>query len=250
MCLMCGDTYDVDQLLSPFLLPQHCRPSSSLSSGTSVLLDLSIGGQRQIIDLAVLSYHSSFSLRKSRLVHGYIAVYSAKRKASMETLCAFLCEVQDIIPVQLLAVAETQTELADSEAVREQLGQGEELAHEIDARFSSVICGPGGVVGGLHRIDHFQPFFKEAVEKKNHCRGNIYVWQRCRQCHQWKCFFTSMWLPKHHIAGLRGWHRALPTLSHPKGRWHFGPWWRFQAPRYGGWCLLAHLWHHNFWKQA
>ncbi|XP_052432568.1 rho GTPase-activating protein 35 [Carassius gibelio] len=166
MCLMCGDTYDVDQLLSPFLLPQHCRPSSSLSSGTSVVLDLSIGGQRQSIDLTVLSYHSSFSLRKSRLVHGYIAVYSAKRKASMETLCAFLCEVQDIIPVQLLAVAETQSELADSEAVREQLGQGEELAHEIDARFNSVICGPGGVVGGLHRIDHFQPFFKEVVEKK------------------------------------------------------------------------------------
>uniref|UniRef100_A0A8C2CAS1 Rho GTPase activating protein 35a n=1 Tax=Cyprinus carpio TaxID=7962 RepID=A0A8C2CAS1_CYPCA len=75
---MCGDTYDVDQLLSPFLLPQHCRPSSSLSSGTSVLLDLSIGGQRQSIDLAVLSYHSSFSLRKSRLVHGYIAVYSPR----------------------------------------------------------------------------------------------------------------------------------------------------------------------------
>ncbi|XP_073718919.1 rho GTPase-activating protein 35 [Misgurnus anguillicaudatus] len=166
MCLMCGDTYDVDQLLSPFLLPQHCRPSSSLSSGTSVLLELSVGGQRQSIDLAILSYHSSFSLRKSKLVHGYIAVYSAKRKASMETLCAFLCEVQDIIPVQLLAVAETQSELADSEAVREQLAQGEELAHEIDARFSSVICGPGGVVGGLHRIDHFQPFLKEVVEKR------------------------------------------------------------------------------------
>ncbi|KAK7156140.1 hypothetical protein R3I94_006270 [Phoxinus phoxinus] len=166
MCLMCGDPYDVDQLLSPFLLPQHCRPSSNLSSGTSVSLDLSVGGQRQSIDLAVLSYHSSFSLRKSRLVHGYIAVYSAKRKASMETLCAFLCEVQDIIPVQLLAVAETQSELADSEVVREQLAQAEELAHEIDARFSSVICGPGGVVGGLHRIDHFQPFFKEVLEKK------------------------------------------------------------------------------------
>lgn len=166
MCLMCGDTYDVDQLLSPFLLPQHCRPSSSLSSGTSVLLELSVGGKMQSIDLAILSYHSSFSLRKSKLVHGYIAVYSAKRKASMETLCAFLCEVQDIIPVQLLAVAETQSELAESEAVREQLAQGEELAREIDARFSSVICGPGGVVGGLHRIDHFQPFLKEVLEKR------------------------------------------------------------------------------------
>ncbi|KAL6471333.1 hypothetical protein MHYP_G00199830 [Metynnis hypsauchen] len=166
MCLMCGDTYDVDQLLSPFLLPQHCRPSTSLSSGTSVLLELTIGSQRQSIDLAVLSYHSSFSLRKSRLVHGYIAVYSAKRKASMETLCAFLCEVQDIIPVQLLAVGESQAELTEPDVAREQLSQGEELAHEIEGHFNSIVCGSGGVVGGLHRIDLFQPFLKEVVEKK------------------------------------------------------------------------------------
>ena len=166
MCLMCGDSYDVDQLLSPFLLPQHCRPSSSLTSGTSVLLELPVGSQKQSIDLSLLSYHSSFSLRKSRLVHGYIAVYSAKRKASMETLCAFLCEVQDIIPVQLLAVGETQVELADYEMAREQVSQGEELAHELEARFSKVVCGPGGVVGGLHRIDLFQPFLKEVVEKR------------------------------------------------------------------------------------
>uniref|UniRef100_A0A3Q3J238 Rho GTPase-activating protein 35 n=1 Tax=Monopterus albus TaxID=43700 RepID=A0A3Q3J238_MONAL len=166
MCLMCGDTYDLDQLLAPFLMPQHCRPASSLSSGTSVLLDLSIGGQRQNIELSLLSFHSSFSLRKTGLVHGYIAVYSARRKASMETLCAFLCEVQDIIPVQLLAVGENQMELSDSESAKEQVSQGEDLAHEIDARFNTVICGHGGVVGGLHKIDLFQPFFKEVVEKR------------------------------------------------------------------------------------
>ncbi|XP_041729229.1 rho GTPase-activating protein 35 [Coregonus clupeaformis] len=166
MCLMCGDDYDVEQLLSPLLLPQHCRPASSLSSGTSVLLELTVGAQRHTIDLSLLSFHSSFALRKSRLVHGYIAVYSARRKASMETLCAFLCEVQDIIPVQLLAVGESQAELSDSEAAREQVSQGEELAREIEARFNTVVCGPGGVVGGLHRIDLFQPFLKEVVEKR------------------------------------------------------------------------------------
>ncbi|TNN01808.1 hypothetical protein fugu_011190 [Takifugu bimaculatus] len=66
MCLMCGDTYDLDQLLAPFLLPQYCRPASSLSSGTSVFLDLTIGGQKQNIDLSVLSFHSSFALRKTK----------------------------------------------------------------------------------------------------------------------------------------------------------------------------------------
>lgn len=166
MCLMCGDTYDLDQLLAPFLLPQHCRPASNLSSGTSVLLDLAIGGHRQNVELSLLSFHSSFSLRKTGLVHGYIAVYSARRKASMETMCAFLCEVQDIVPVQLLAVAESQMELSDSDSAKEQICQGEELAHEINARFNTIICGHGGVVGGLHKIDLFQSFLQEVMEKR------------------------------------------------------------------------------------
>ncbi|KAM4741999.1 rho GTPase-activating protein 35 [Anableps anableps] len=166
MCLMCGDTYDLDQLLAPFLLPQHCRPASSHSSGTSVLLDLIIGGHRQNVELSLLSFHSSFSLRKTGLVHGYIAVYSARRKASMETMCAFLCEVQDIVPVQLLAVGESQMELSDSDSAKEQICQGEELAHEINARFNTIICGHGGVVGGLHKIDLFQSFLHEVMEKR------------------------------------------------------------------------------------
>ncbi|XP_032446300.1 rho GTPase-activating protein 35 [Xiphophorus hellerii] len=167
MCLMCGDTYDLDQLLSPFLLPQHCRPTSSHSSGTSVLMDLIIGGHRQNVELSLLSFHSSFSLRKTGLVHGYIAVYSARRKASMETMCAFLCEVQDIVPVQLLAVGESQMELSDSDSAKEQICQGEDLAHEISARFSTIICGHGGVVGGLHKIDLFHTFLQEVMEKRN-----------------------------------------------------------------------------------
>ncbi|XP_007549502.1 rho GTPase-activating protein 35 [Poecilia formosa] len=166
MCLMCGDTYDLDQLLAPFLLPQHCRPTSSHSSGTSVLLDLVIGGHRQNVELSLLSFHSSFSLRKTGLVHGYIAVYSARRKASMETMCAFLCEVQDIVPVQLLAVGESQMELSDSDSSKEQICQGEDLAHEISARFSTIICGHGGVVGGLHKIDLFHSFLQEVMEKR------------------------------------------------------------------------------------
>ncbi|XP_076024853.1 rho GTPase-activating protein 35 [Genypterus blacodes] len=165
MCLMCGDPYDTEQLLSPFLMSQHCRPMSN--SGTSVLLEQTVGGHKLVIELSLLSYHASFTLRKSRLVHGYIAVYSVSRKASLETLCAFLCEVQDIIPVQLLAVGDSQAELTDSDYAREQMIQGEELAHEIEGRFNTVVCGSGGVVGGLHRIEMFQPFLMEVVEKRN-----------------------------------------------------------------------------------
>uniref|UniRef100_A0A8C3AG58 Rho GTPase-activating protein 35 n=1 Tax=Cyclopterus lumpus TaxID=8103 RepID=A0A8C3AG58_CYCLU len=165
MCLMCGDSYDIEQLLSPFLMRQHCRPMSN--SGTSVLLEQTVGGHKLAIELSLLSYHASFTLRKSRLVHGYIAVYSVSRKASLETLCAFLCEVQDIIPVQLLAAGDSQAELTDSDYACEQLIQGEELAREIEGRFNSVVCGSGGVVGGLHRIEMFHSFLMEVIEKRN-----------------------------------------------------------------------------------
>ncbi|XP_061659538.1 rho GTPase-activating protein 35 isoform X1 [Syngnathoides biaculeatus] len=165
MCLMCGDSYDVEQLLSPFLMHQHCRPVSN--AGTCVLLEQTVAGHKLAIELSFVSYHASFALRKSRLVHGYFAVYSVSRKASLETLCAFLCEVQDIIPVQLLAVGDSQAELTESNYAREQQIQGEELAHEIEGRFNSVVCGSGGVAGGLHRIEMFHPFLMEAVEKRN-----------------------------------------------------------------------------------
>ncbi|XP_039623981.1 rho GTPase-activating protein 35 [Polypterus senegalus] len=169
MCLMCGDSYDVDQLLSPLLMPQYCKRSQLSTSGTSsILLELSLSGQRQSIELSILSYHSSFSLRKSRLVHGYITVYLAKRKASFATLCAFLCEIQDIIPIQLLAVADSQSEMTDNETARDQLNQGEELAQEIEGRFASMVCGNSSslILQQQHRIDLFYPFFKDAMEKK------------------------------------------------------------------------------------
>uniref|UniRef100_A0A8C6U170 Rho GTPase-activating protein 35 n=1 Tax=Neogobius melanostomus TaxID=47308 RepID=A0A8C6U170_9GOBI len=154
LCLMCGDPYDIEQLLSPFLMPQHCRPMSG--TGTSVILEQTVGGHKLAIELSIL-----------RLVHGYMAVYSASRKASLETLCAFLCEVQDIIPVQILAVGDSQAELTDSDYAGEQLIQGEELAHEIEGRFNTLVCGSGGVVGGLHRIEMFHSFIMEVVEKRN-----------------------------------------------------------------------------------
>ncbi|XP_016142236.1 rho GTPase-activating protein 35 [Sinocyclocheilus grahami] len=166
MCLMCGDSYDTDQILAPFLLPQHCKPTSPQTSGTSVLLEQTISGHKRTIELSLMSYHASFATRKSRLVHGYIAVYSASRKASFETLCAFLCEVQDIVPVQLLAVGETRTELLDSETAHGLLVQGEELARELEGRFCSIVCGPGGVVGGLQKLDLLEQFFTEVLEKR------------------------------------------------------------------------------------
>ncbi|NIG59633.1 rho GTPase-activating protein 35 [Pontoporia blainvillei] len=161
MCLMCGDPFSADDILFPVLQSQTCK-SSHCGSNNSVLLELPIGLHKKRIELSLLSYHSSFSIRKSRLVHGYIVFYSAKRKASLAMLRAFLCEVQDIIPIQLVALTDGAVDVLDNDLSREQLTEGEEIAQEIEGKFTSIPCSQP-----QHKLEIFHPFFKDVVDKKN-----------------------------------------------------------------------------------
>ncbi|XP_068106178.1 rho GTPase-activating protein 35 [Hyperolius riggenbachi] len=158
MCLMCGDNFNVEDVLN-VLKPHTYRPSQ-FGQGGSVLLDLLIGSQKRRLELLVLSYHASFNIRKTRLVHGYMVFYAAKRRASLAMLRAFLGEVQDIVPVELIAVTEGPLTVLDN-VTRDQLAEGEEIAQDIDGKFIMLPCGPGQA-----KMDMFYPFFKEVTERK------------------------------------------------------------------------------------
>uniref|UniRef100_A0A674GTT9 Rho GTPase activating protein 35 n=1 Tax=Taeniopygia guttata TaxID=59729 RepID=A0A674GTT9_TAEGU len=155
-CLMCGDPVSAEEALLPILQAQPCRAAPG--GGAAVLLEAAVGPQRRRVELALLSYHAAFGLRKSRLVHGYIAFYAARRRASLATLRAFLADVPDIVPVQLVALADGAE--AEDEVSREQLAEGEEMAQEMEARFTALPRGHA-------KLDVFQPFLKDALDKKN-----------------------------------------------------------------------------------
>ncbi|KAJ7303875.1 hypothetical protein JRQ81_011383 [Phrynocephalus forsythii] len=161
MCLLCGDPFNTDEILLPVLQSQNCRPSHC-GSGNSVLLEYPIGPHKRRIELSLLSYHSSFSIRKSWLVHGYILFYSAKRKASLAMLRAFLSEVQDIIPVQIVALTDGSIDVLDNDLSREQLSEGEEIAQDIEGKFTTIPCSQP-----QHKLEIFHPFFKDVIERKN-----------------------------------------------------------------------------------
>jgi len=161
MCAMCWDPFSVDLILSPFLDSQSCQAGQPGQSNT-LILDKIIGDTRRRIQVTVLSYHSSIGVRKDELVHGYILVYSAKRKASMAMLRAFLAEVQDVIPVQMVAITDSQADFFENDAIKELMTEGEHIATEIAAKFTALYS-----LSQYHRqTEVFTPFFNEVLERK------------------------------------------------------------------------------------
>ncbi|XP_067875123.1 rho GTPase-activating protein 35 [Heterodontus francisci] len=157
MCLMCGDLFSVDEVLLSIIQPHFCN-SLQPGNSNSVMLELAM---RKSVELSILSYHSSFNIRKNQLVHGYIIFYLARRKASLAMLRAFLSDVQDIIPIQLVAVTEG-AEVSESDLSRDQLEEGQEIAHEICGKFTVI----SSVQPFQHNVETFAPFFRDVAEKK------------------------------------------------------------------------------------
>uniref|UniRef100_A0A671ND84 Rho GTPase-activating protein 5-like n=1 Tax=Sinocyclocheilus anshuiensis TaxID=1608454 RepID=A0A671ND84_9TELE len=168
MCAMCGDPFSVDLILSPFLDSHSCSAGQPGQCNT-LILDKIIGDSRRRIQVTVLSYHSSIGIRKDELVHGYILVYSAKRKSSMAMLRAFLAEVQDVIPVQLVAITDSQADFFENEAIKELMTEGEHIATEITAKFTALYS-----LSQYHRqTEVFTPFFNEVLEKKSNIESSF-----------------------------------------------------------------------------
>ncbi|XP_075469278.1 rho GTPase-activating protein 5 [Ascaphus truei] len=178
MCAMCGDPFSVDLILSPFLESRTCSAAQP-GQKNSLMLDKIIGEKRRRIQITILSYHSSIGVRKDELVHGYILVYSARRKASMGMLRAFLSEVQDTIPVQLVAVTDSQADFFENEAIKELMTEGEHIATEISAKFTALYS-----LSQYHRqTEVFTPFFCDVLEKKTSIE-NSYLVESTREASQ------------------------------------------------------------------
>ena len=81
MCMFCGDPYSVENVLAPLLSHQCCF----LSSERSIVLETFLGESKRRVEVTVSSFHGANAFR-DELVHGFILVYSTKRKASLATL--------------------------------------------------------------------------------------------------------------------------------------------------------------------
>lgn len=81
MCMFCGDPFSVENVLAPLLSHQCCF----LSAERSIILETFLGDSKRKVEVIISSFHGANAFR-DELVHGFILVYSTKRKASLATL--------------------------------------------------------------------------------------------------------------------------------------------------------------------
>uniref|UniRef100_UPI00358ECC56 rho GTPase-activating protein 5-like n=1 Tax=Myxine glutinosa TaxID=7769 RepID=UPI00358ECC56 len=160
MCVMCGDPYNVDLVLTPFLESQFCLNPQS-GQNDSLVLEMFLGARRKRIKITVSSYHTA-TLNRSNVFHGYILVYSAKRRASLSVLISFLSDVMEAIPIQLVAITESNNEFFVDKTTKELLSEGESIADEVGLKFMTVSAR-----SRFHRqTEVFTPFFQRALQSK------------------------------------------------------------------------------------
>ncbi|CAH1241456.1 ARHGAP5 [Branchiostoma lanceolatum] len=158
VCTVCGDPYNVELPLAPLLNHQCCTAAPEKPS--TLIVETFLGSCKRRVELRLTSFHSAQKYR-DELVHGYILVYSAKRKASLANVRAFASNLKNV-PVHILAVTESGSVNAffmnDVEQVL--ITEGNALADTLSAKFSTTSSQ------FQKQTAVFTPFFKECWEKK------------------------------------------------------------------------------------
>ncbi|KAG6799126.1 rho GTPase-activating protein [Apis mellifera caucasica] len=156
MCMFCGDPYSVENVLGPLLNHQCCF----LSGDRSIVLETFLGESKRRVEVIISSFHGANAFR-DELVHGFILVYSTKRKASLATLNAFSMNIPNL-PIQIMAVTDTGGANAffSNDLSHLLITEGNAIADKLQAHFmtSASSC--------QQKTAFYTPFFKEVWEKK------------------------------------------------------------------------------------
>ncbi|XP_044740901.1 rho GTPase-activating protein 190 isoform X2 [Chrysoperla carnea] len=156
MCMFCGDPYSVENVLSPLLSHQSCF----LSAERSIVLETFLGDSKRKVEVIISSFHGANAFR-DELVHGFILVYSTKRKASLATLNAFSMNIPNL-PIQIMAVTDSGGANAffNSDLSHLLITEGNATADRLHAHFMTSSANT------QQKTAFYTPFFKEVWEKK------------------------------------------------------------------------------------
>ncbi|XP_050438253.1 rho GTPase-activating protein 190 isoform X3 [Adelges cooleyi] len=163
MCMFCGDSYSIDNILTPLL--NH--PCCYLSGDRSIIIETFLGASKRKVEIIVSSYHGANAFREE-LVHGFILTYYAKRKASLATLQGFsfssFSNNTPNLPIQIMAITEPAVgtnSFHNNDPSQQLLNEGSSIADQLKAQFITLINSL------KHKSSFYTPFFKDVWEKKS-----------------------------------------------------------------------------------
>ncbi|XP_033638413.1 rho GTPase-activating protein 5-like isoform X3 [Asterias rubens] len=155
MALMCGDQNLPDLVLGPIISNDTCCRDMDLKQ--TVNIDMFLNTVKRRVSIEITSFHQA-NLYTQDVHHGYILVYSAKRRASFETLKFFVKSVTPI-PVEIVAVSDSEKFSSDYE-MQALIAEGNKLADETK-NCTFIIAGANFCNQSLA----YSTFFTEAHEK-------------------------------------------------------------------------------------
>ncbi|XP_059615371.1 rho GTPase-activating protein 190 isoform X3 [Phlebotomus argentipes] len=157
LCMFCGDPFSVESVLSSIITDASC----TLSSERSLILETFLGDTKRRIEIIVSSYHGANAFR-DELVHGFILLYSTKRKASLSTLNAFSMNIPNL-PMQIMAITSeggSASAFFNNEMCQMLMTEGNAIADRLRAHFMT------SATGNQLKIAFYTPFLKEVWDKK------------------------------------------------------------------------------------
>ncbi|XP_059615370.1 rho GTPase-activating protein 190 isoform X2 [Phlebotomus argentipes] len=159
LCMFCGDPFSVESVLSSIITDASC----TLSSERSLILETFLGDTKRRIEIIVSSYHGANAFR-DELVHGFILLYSTKRKASLSTLNAFSMNIPNL-PMQIMAITSeggSASAFFNNEMCQMLMTEGNAIADRLRAHFMTSATGNQL----KSKFAFYTPFLKEVWDKK------------------------------------------------------------------------------------
>ncbi|XP_064634058.1 rho GTPase-activating protein 190-like isoform X4 [Lineus longissimus] len=163
MCFTCGDRIHLP--VGPLLSHQCCYVTSDKYQALS--LETYLGDSKRRVEIVLTSIHGAGPLR-DEFNHGYILVYSAKRKASLTNLRVFASGIQQA-PTLILAVTESGGANAffSNEYTQALITEGNAIADRLRARFMTTSAN------FQQQTAVFTPFFKMCWDRRSETENSF-----------------------------------------------------------------------------
>ncbi|XP_013102689.1 rho GTPase-activating protein 190 isoform X2 [Stomoxys calcitrans] len=156
VCMFCGDQYDIENLVNPLIDEStFCKAMEH-----SVVVDVFIGDSKKRVEFILSSYHGINQYR-DELIHGFIFVYSTKRRSSLANLSVLVSQNANI-PLQIIAITESGGANAffSSELCQFLITEGNSLADRYKASFMTFSADQ------YVKFAFYSPFLKNAWDNK------------------------------------------------------------------------------------